>query len=241
MALKHKLTAAEHAALPDVLKAEYKAEGDSFVIDVEGAEDTGALRRAHERTKEELTEQKRIAKENADKLEALGVDGARKAGDIVTLENSWKTKLANETAVRDATIQTLQRATINSTVEAATASIVSKLTEHGAILSPHVKSRLTAEINPETGAASLRVLDKEGKVSALSPDDLQKEFASDKAFSAIIRVSKASGGGAGGSGGNNGNRSGGSGGQQDADLSRSDPKDLAARITANKQAANGGE
>jgi hypothetical protein len=46
MALKRKLTKAEHAALQPLLQAEYKAEGEDFVLDASGFEDPGELKRA---------------------------------------------------------------------------------------------------------------------------------------------------------------------------------------------------
>lgn len=237
MALKLKLTKAEYDALPEAIKAEYKADGDAYALDVSGVEDTGALRRAHDRTKEELAEQKRIAKEAQDKLNSLGDDAARKAGDIATLEKSWQTKLTDETSKRDQRIQALEGGLKTAAVNEMTAQIASKLTDHVGIISPHIRSRITAEINPETGVAQARILDKDGKVSALTAADLQKEFAENKDFSAIIRVSKASGGGANGAGtGQNGSGGLGNNPEKDADLSKASPADLAARIAANKAA-----
>ncbi|WEM33660.1 hypothetical protein PSAKC1_00019 [Pseudomonas phage PSA-KC1] len=49
MALKKKLTKEEHAKLSDALKAEYIEDGDGFRLDVDGDEDTGALKRAKDR------------------------------------------------------------------------------------------------------------------------------------------------------------------------------------------------
>jgi hypothetical protein len=235
MALKLKLTKAEYDALPDAVKAEYKADGDAYKLDVSDLPDTGALERAHVRTKEELNEAKRVAKEAQDKLDALGVDAARKAGDIATLEKSWKEKSEAEVGKRDSRIQLLETGLKNAAITEATSKIASKLTEHTSILSPHIRSRITAEIDPETGLAVTRFLDKDGKVSALSADDLQKEFAENKEFSAIIRVSKATGGNAGGAGnGANGANRIGNNPDEKADLSKVSPGDLAARIAAKK-------
>ena len=237
MALKLKLTKAEFDALPDAIKAEYKQDGENYALDVSGIEDTGALRRAHDRTKSELDEAKRLAKEAQDKLDALGTDTARKAGDIATLEKSWETKMQDEIAKRESQLALLQTGLKNSAVKSLTTELASKLTDHVGIIAPHIQSRLTAEIDPNTGAAVTRILDKDGKVSAMTAADLQKEFAENKDFSAIIRVSKASGGGANGTGAN-GNGVTGNIPAKDADLSRVNPADLAAAITAKKAAQN---
>ena len=51
MALKKKLTKEEHSKLSDHLKAEYieDGDGDGFRLDIDGDEDTGALKRAKDR------------------------------------------------------------------------------------------------------------------------------------------------------------------------------------------------
>lgn len=239
MALKLNLTKAEYDALPDAIKAEYKkGDGDAYALDVTGLEDTGALRRAHDRVKQEAADAKLAAKEAQDKLDALGDDAARKAGDIKTLEASWNTKLATETAARDARIKLLEQATVSGVVDATVAQIAGKLTDHVGIISPHLKSRITAEIG-EDGRPAVRILGPDGKISALTPDDLTKEFSTNKDFSAIIRVSKSSGGGANGGGGQQSRNSGGMGGDQSnkPNLATMNPRDLAAQIKANKAEA----
>lgn len=235
MALKLKLTKEEYAALSDAIKAEYKADGDGYSLDVSGIEDTGALRRAHDRVKQELADAKAEADAAKTKLASLGDEAARKAGDIATLEKSWQEKMNAEISARDSRNKLLESSLKNAAIEAATTSIVSKLTDHTAILTPHVRSRVTAEIDPETGAAVTRILGADGKVSAMTAEDLSKEFSTNKEFSAIIRVSKSSGGGANGTGTGNGNANRiGTPPAQDADLSRASPAQLAARIAEKK-------
>lgn len=62
------------------------------------------------------------------------------------------------------------------------------------VLLPHIQSRLTVEI--KDGAPSVRVLDLQGKPTALTIDELKQEFISNKAFAPLIAASKATGGGA---------------------------------------------
>jgi hypothetical protein len=49
MALKKKLTKEEYSKLSDHIKAEYIEDGDGFRLDIDGDEDTGALKRAKDR------------------------------------------------------------------------------------------------------------------------------------------------------------------------------------------------
>jgi hypothetical protein len=235
MALKLKINKEAFDALPAVLQAEYRQIGDEWHLDAD-VEDTGALRRAHDRTKEELTEARRLAKEAQEKLDALGDDGARRAGDIATLEKSWKTKLDSETAARDAKIKTLETGILSSAIEAATTTLTSKLTDKAALITPHIRARITAEIG-DNGQPVIRYLDKTGQPSAMTADDLQKEFANNPDFSSIIRVSKASGGGAGGAADGKGSRGGASGhGQNEKpDLSKMSHSELTAYMKAKSE------
>lgn len=75
--------------------------------------------------------------------------------------------------------------------------------ENAEIILPHIQRRLQADI--VEGKPVTKVLDLEGSPSALSVEELQKEFLSNQKFSSIIVASKASGGGA------NGGRKGGGG------------------------------
>lgn len=234
MALKQKINKAAFDKLSDELKKEYIADGDDYKLDVEGAEDTGALKRANDRLKQEKADAEKKANEATTKLEALGEEGARKAGDIVTLEKSWDEKMKTGFAERDAKAAKLQKHIQTQLVDNVAMTIAQKLSDSPMLLIPHIKARLTADFDGEN--PTTRVLDASGKVSAFTPEDLQKEFATNKDFSAIIRVSKSSG--AGGNGQPNPNPTGGSGYQQQQnnapDLSRMDPVALAAKITANK-------
>src|SRR4051812_7893121 len=91
--LKRKLTKAEHAALQPLLQAEYKAEGEDFVLDASGFDDPGELKRALDREKQEKKDAKTEADTLRTKLATITDVDARRAGDIATLEKSWQGKL----------------------------------------------------------------------------------------------------------------------------------------------------
>lgn len=201
MALKQKLTAAEHAALPDALKAEYKLVGTEYVIDVEGYEDPAELRRARDREKQEKADAKKALKEAQDALAALqaanGDDEAskaRKAGDIAVLEKSWQEKLTTEVSARDKKLNEREQFISTQLVDNVALQIASRISTSPAVILPHIKQRLSADLTGETPAT--RVLDAHGKPSALTVAELEKEFVGNKDFAAIIIASSGSGGGA---------------------------------------------
>lgn len=238
MALKKKITKEEHAKLADHFKGEYKADGDNFVLDVEGEEDAGELRRANERNKALAKEEKKRADEAQAKLDALGEKAAREGGDVVTLENSWKEKLKVETDKRDAVIAKQRSHMQTQLVDNVAHKLAAELSDSPKLLIPHIKARLSADF--ESDEPQTRVLDSAGKISAFTIDDLKKEFSTTKDFSAIIRVSKASG--AGGKMTQDQSRSGGPsqyGNEQPknpADMSQAELRErVEARMTAEKQ------
>lgn len=229
MALKKKLTKDEYAKLSEHLKAEYVEDGDGFRLDVDGEEDTGALKRAKDRESQLRKEAEAKLKEAQEQLDALGTDDARKKGDIATLEKSWQAKLDAQKAESETRISKLTSHTTKSLVDNVALSIATKISNAPSLLLPHIKTRLQADF--EGDEPKTRVLDKDGKPSALTLDELASEFVANKDFSAIITASKASGG-AGKSSQNGGgapNNSGNSG-NQSADFSKMKPSELAAHL-----------
>lgn len=244
MALKAKLDTLDGLSA-DVQK-EYKQveEGGKkfFTLDVEGAylhdEDIGPLKRARDYEKAEGAKAKQAAKEAQSRLDALQEEldnmrrGAIPKGDVEKLEGSWKEKVAKITAEltteRDGALKTLQTLLVDNVAR----EIATKISTAPDLILPHVKARLTTEKTSEGYVT--RVLDADGKPSALTVEELQKALSTDKRFAAIIIGSKASGGGA------NGGDGGRSGAPADADpkfdMNKATPKQLAARIKARKEA-----
>lgn len=193
MALKKKITETAYEKLAEHFKGEYKKVGDDYVLDVEGDDDLGELRRAHDRVKQEAKEAKEARDKMKRELDELGDGDARKKGDIATLEKSWKEKMDAEVKKRDDDNAKLRGTLTNTLVDNVAIQLASKLSEKNSkVLLPHIKSRLQADFDGDTPAT--RVLDKNGKPSALTVDDLQKEFMSDPDFAGIITASKANGG-----------------------------------------------
>ncbi len=204
MALKQKIDKAAYDALPEAIKFEYKADAaGAYVLDVEGYEDPGELRRAKDREAQARKEEKaRADKAEADLKALQEANGdtdearARKAGDIVTLEKSWQGKLtAAEQAAKDALAKERARTT-RFLVDGVAQEIAGRISVSPSLLLPHIKARLAADFDGDE--PTTRVLGADGKLSALTIADLEKEFVANTDFAAIIKGSDASGGGANG-------------------------------------------
>lgn len=229
MALKKKITKEEHAKLADALKFEYVEDGDGFRLDVDGDEDNGPLKRAKDREAQLRRDAEKRAKEAEDRLAEIEGDDARKKGDIATLEKSWQKKLDDQKAEYEGKVSKLTSHTTKSLVDNVALSVASKISNAPSIILPHIRARLQADF--EGDEPKTRVLDKDGKPSAMTIDELSAEFVANKDFAAIITASKASGGAGKPSqnGGGAPNPSGNSG-NQTADLSKMNPAELAAHL-----------
>lgn len=145
---------------------------------------------------------KKAADKASDDARKATEDAARKSGDVEALEKSWREKLESETKDRDAKLTAYEQMINKMTVGAEAQRMASDLAVPGSadVLLPHIERRLTVEV--KDGIPVVRVIDKDGKPSALSIDDLKKEIEGNPAFAPLIIGSKANGsGGVGGKGG----------------------------------------
>jgi hypothetical protein len=230
MALKKKLSKAEYEKLSDTIKAEYIEDGDGFRLDIDGDEDTGALKRAKDREAQLRRDAEAKLREAQEELDRINGDDARKKGDIATLEKSWQKKLDDTKAEYEGKVSKLTAHTTKTLVDNVATQIATKISNAPALLLPHIKSRLQADF--EGDAPVTRVLDKDGKPSAMTVEELAAEFVANKDFSAIITASKASGG----AGKPSNNSGGGAPNNSDkpADLASMNPAQLAEHIKASK-------
>jgi hypothetical protein len=208
MALKSKITKAEFDALSDVLKAEYKvgnSAGDQYVLDTDEATALLAARDAMKRERDEAAAERDRLKAEKDakdaEVQAAKDAEARAKGDTAALDSSWQTKLDKQKADDKAVIDGLNATIRNLTVNSAAKALANDISIAPELLEDAIAKRLKPEIND--GVAITRVLDKDGKPSAMSLDELKQEFVANPKYAAIIKGSNASGGGAtgGGSGG----------------------------------------
>lgn len=195
MALKRKIDKATYDKLKDDVKSEYEEKDGSYVLIIEGEDDPAELKRAKDREVQARKDAEKKAKELQEALDEATGNDAKKRGDIEVLEKSWKEKLekkekelTDKLTAKDSFIRT-------TLVDNVASKLAAKLAgDKASIMLPHIKARLTAELDGES--PTTKVLDAAGKVSAASLEDLEKEFVANKDFSSIIVGSKASGSGA---------------------------------------------
>ena len=157
------------------------------------AEENERLREGRREAQRHLKEQEKAAREAAE-------EAARKSGDVEALERSWTEKLTareqeltGELSARDQMIHSL-------TVGATATSLAAKIAMDGCAdgLAPHISQRLKSEIID--GKPVVKVLDKNGRPSAMTIDDLEKELRATPYLAPLIRGTKGSGAGHNGSG-----------------------------------------
>lgn len=137
-----------------------------------------------------------LVKEKIDakkKAEQAAMEAAKKSGDVETIEKSWGEKYAALESEKTEAIKQYETMIHNLTVGAAASSMAAEIAVQGSasILLPHIERRLTVEIRD--GKAVTKVLDKEGRPSAMTIEELKKELITDKAFAPVIAGTKASG------------------------------------------------
>ena len=231
MALKLKLSKAQFEKLAEDVQDLYKEVGGEYVLDVDGLEDTGALKRAKDREAQRRKELEAEKKELEDRLSEIEGDDARKKGDIDTLEKSWNGKLEAQKTEYEQKLGSRDAFIKQSLVDAKAMELASKISTSPALILPHIKARLS--VDTEGDEFKTRVLDSNGQPSASTLEDLANEFVANKDFASIIKAGQANGSGA-----NNGNqhpnRDGATNTDKDKDLSTLSPSEMAAYLTASK-------
>lgn len=182
MALKRKITRAEYDALSDVIKAEYKANGDGFVLDTDDATDLINARDLERREKEEV---RKKLKEAQDEIAAIKKAG----GDWESLEASYRSKIATLEKEKGELNTTLTSERRERFVTAEASKIAARFTVPS-LMQEQIAKRL--DVDPKDGK-TVKVLDKDGKMSALTLADLEKEFVDNPEFKGIVIASKATG------------------------------------------------
>jgi len=200
----------------EALKQEYEAiEGGKFALKIEGLEDgsihpaVGALARAKKREVDARGKAEAKVKELQEKLDGVSKEredllkGVVPKENVERLETSYKEKLAGRENELNAEIGKLTVSLREVLVDNVAQDIAAKLVDDPMripVLLPHIVPRLTVEMGTD-GKAITRILDKEGKPSAATQEDLRKEFLANPMFAPLVLGSRATGGGAtGGSG-----------------------------------------
>lgn len=189
---KRKINKEAFDKLSDAHKEFYEEKSGSYLLKVED-DDADELRRAKDREVQARKDAEKKAKELQEQLDEATGNDAKKRGDIEVLDKSWKEKFEKQKTDYEAKLATKDTFIRTTLVDSVANSLASKISNAPAVLLPHIKARLTADLDGEQPAT--KILDKDGKVSAMSVEDLEKEFVANKDFSSIIVGSKASGSG----------------------------------------------
>jgi len=201
--MKATISKEEFEKLSDDFKKEYSASGDDYSLKVEGGEDTGALKRAKDHEVERRKKAETNLKETKDELETREKEledirkGAITKDDVEALEKSYKEKYEKREKELQEQIESSNNSLKGLLVDNVAVGIATELSTVPDLMADQIRKRLTTE--QVDGKTITRVLDADGKPSALSVDDLKKEILADKKFAPILIGSKASGSGAQGS------------------------------------------
>jgi hypothetical protein len=208
MALKRKLESLE--GLDPSLHSHYVQADGGFVLQVEGDEDTGALKRAkdHEKNLRVAAEEKvaaltsqieALTSERDTAIQERDAAKADKGKDTQALEASWQAKVDAANSKLETTQTELTREIERLLVTNTATSMAHEISTVPELFQDVIAKRLKVEKGAD-GQYFTRVLDATGAPSASNLDDLKKELLANEKYAAIIISGKGSGGGAGGSG-----------------------------------------
>jgi hypothetical protein len=228
-----KINKETYDALPASLKASFNVNPANPDEYDNGEESATGLKTALQKEKEEAAGIKAklatFEAEKAKEIEAArkkALEDARSTGDFAAIEKDYQRQLKeakDALAAKEAeATERLKQDAVNKEIEGLAKMFVSP-----ALAKTFIKERLTAEI--VEGQPIVRVLSKDGKASALSVEDLKKEFLTDGELKSSLIATKGAGGGSGAP-----TAGGGSGAVVDDkfDAANAKPADLIARLEA---------
>lgn len=203
--MKYLIDKAAYDALEPSMQAFYKAQGEDYVLAVEGLpapEDVSGLKAKNDELLAELRTNKTKAREAEEAARIAAEDAARKSGDTEALDRSWQEKHTAALAEKDGTLSALQAQVHALTVGATAARVAGELAVQGsaAVLQQIIEPRLSMELRE--GKPTVVVLDAERRPTALTVEEFKTQLFNDASLAPLIASSRASGGGAaGGKGG----------------------------------------
>lgn len=196
MSLKYQVDTLD--GIDESVKGLYAEKDGKFVLGIEGfpqPEDVSGLKAKVEELlaeKKAVTEKARLAAEESERAK---LEAAKKGGDVEALEISYQQKIAEIENRLKLEIEQRDGSIIELTSGQTATKMAAELAVQGSsdVLLPHIKARLRTEFRD--GKPVTVVLDKDGKPSANTVEELKKEFISNPAFAPLIVASKASGAG----------------------------------------------
>lgn len=209
MALKKRIEKDAFEKLSADLKANYTANGDHYILDLE-SDDAAELKRAKDNANRERDEAKsKLAAAEAELAKLRGGDDPpgdkTKTGDgdaLKSLEAKMNARIdkLNQTntaalAASEAKLAARDQLTRKTMVQAAADKMAADISTVPTIMSRHIADRFDVEFGDD-GSAKLIVVGNDGKPSGATVDQLTKEMRGNKEFAGIIIANKASGSGA---------------------------------------------
>jgi hypothetical protein len=196
--MKYQIDKAAFDALEPALQALYKAQGDQYVLDVEGLPSGGGDLEGLRNQVQTLLTEKKEEKRKRDAAEAeqrrIQEESQRANGEYEQLYTSAQQALEQERARLAELTASIERRDLTSAATKISTAIADG--ENAEILSEFVQRRL------KIVDGQVKVTDAEGNLTIASLDDLAKEFQQAPRYAALVRGSQANGGGAaGGKGG----------------------------------------
>lgn len=192
--MKYLIDKAAFDALEPALQALYKAQGDQYVLVVEGlpagGEDLEGLKRQNQTLLDEAKTAKQRAREAEQQREQQAVEAAKAKGDYESLYTSSEQALATERQK----LADLQASIESRDLSSAASKIATGIADgpNAEILAEFIGRRLRVV------DGQVRVTDASGNLTVSSLEDLGKEFQKEPRFASLVRGSQAGGGGAAG-------------------------------------------
>lgn len=233
--MKRKISKEEFEKLSDALKENYKEKNGTYLLTIEDDDDAIIeLRQARDHEKEDHRNTKLKLKDLETKLDELTNGKHKLDGNIEALEKSWKQKFEDMKKELSEENGKLKGMLSGSVKETALMTLSNKIVkpEFQRFFKKDVETRFDVEL--DSGVPTLRILGKDGKPSALTLEDFEKEIVANKEYASILIASRASG-----AGGTDKPKPAGGTVQTDSEgkplnFATMRPTELAARLTASK-------
>lgn len=226
--MKYLIDKAAFDALEPSLQAFYKAQGENYVLAVEGlpqTEDVEGLKRQNQTLLDEAKAAKQRAREAEQQREQQAVEAAKAKGDYESLYTSSEQALAAERQK----LADLQAGIEKRDLSGAASKVAAQIADgpNAEILAEFLERRLRIV------DGQVRVTDAGGNLTVSTLEQLGKEFQEEPRYASLVRGSQANGGGAaGGSGGGATKTWDQMTGMERVELRRNDPAEHARRKAA---------
>ncbi|NAQ13508.1 hypothetical protein PscP89CL_04365 [Pseudomonas syringae] len=196
--MKYKIDKAAFDALEPSMQTFYKAQGEDYVLAIEGlpsgGEDLEGLKRQNQTLLDEAKAAKQRARDAEQAQQLREQEAAKARGDFEQLFTSSEQALAAERAKLAELTSTIERRDLSSAASKVATVIADG--ENADILAEFIQRRL------KVVEGQVKVTDAQGNLTIATLEDLAKEFEQTPRYASLVRGTQANGGGAaGGKGG----------------------------------------